>query len=139
LVACRHKAACPATLQEIPLRTGCTAAWMRLSNRKHSRARAGHLSDRLACHDRGRADDQRFLWHPDSHVLRRPPSAAFHVRYGEHKARFAIASGDLIEGELPVRAQRMVREWAAMHREELEENWRRCEQRLPLTHVEPLA
>jgi hypothetical protein len=39
----------------------------------------------------------------------------------------------------PTRAARLVHEWAALHRPELEENWRRCEQRLPLEPVEPLA
>lgn len=66
------------------------------------------------------------------------PPPHFHVRYGEHKARYAIASGDLIDGELPARAERMVREWASAHRPELEQNWRRCEKREPLEPVEPL-
>jgi hypothetical protein len=62
----------------------------------------------------------------------------FHVRYGEHKARFEVATGDRIDGDLPPRAERLVREWADLHRTELEENWRRCEQRVPLDPVEPL-
>lgn len=66
------------------------------------------------------------------------PPPHFHVRYGEHKARFAIATGDQIDGELPARAARLVSEWANLHGDELEENWRRCEQRLPLKAVEPL-
>jgi hypothetical protein len=32
----------------------------------------------------------------------------------------------------------LVREWAALHEDELQENWSRCEQRLPLQPVEPL-
>lgn len=66
------------------------------------------------------------------------PPPHFHVRYGEHKARFAVPSGELIDGELPARATRLVREWAALHEDELQENWSRCEQRLPLQPVEPL-
>jgi hypothetical protein len=66
------------------------------------------------------------------------PPPHFHVRYGEHKARFAITSGDLIDGALPPRAERLVREWVSLHREELGENWSRCERRLPLQAVEPL-
>jgi hypothetical protein len=31
-----------------------------------------------------------------------------------------------------------VREWASLHRAALEENWRRCERRVPLEQVEPL-
>lgn len=66
------------------------------------------------------------------------PPPHFHVRYGEHKARFAVPGGELIDGTLPARATRLVREWAALHEDELEENWRRCEERLPLQPVEPL-
>lgn len=66
------------------------------------------------------------------------PPPHFHVRYGEHKARFEIASGERIDGERPPRAERLVRDWAALRRAELEENWRRCERRVPLEPVEPL-
>lgn len=66
------------------------------------------------------------------------PPAHFHVRYGEHKARFEIATGDRIDGGLPPRAERLVGEWADLHRTELEANWRRCEQRGPLAPVDPL-
>jgi hypothetical protein len=66
------------------------------------------------------------------------PPPHFHVRYGEHKARFEIASGERIDGEIPPRAEPLVRDWAALHRPELEENWRRCEERVPLEPVEPL-
>ena len=66
------------------------------------------------------------------------PPPHFHARYGEHKARFAIATGELLDGDLPARAERLVREWASLHRSELEENFRRCERRVPLTQVEPL-
>jgi hypothetical protein len=66
------------------------------------------------------------------------PPPHFHVRYGEHKARFDIANGDRIDGDLPPRAERLVRDWAAQHRAEREDNWHRCEQRVPLEPVEPL-
>jgi hypothetical protein len=66
------------------------------------------------------------------------PPPHFHVRYGQHKARFEIATGDRIDGVIPARAERLVREWADLHRPELEENWRRCERRVPLDPVQPL-
>ena len=50
----------------------------------------------------------------------------------------AIPGGELVDGALPVRATRLVREWAALHEDELQENWRRCEERVPLQPVEPL-
>lgn len=67
------------------------------------------------------------------------PPPHFHVRYGEHRARVAIPSGEVIDGELPQRAAGLVREWAALHREELEENWRRARAMEPLAPIEPLS
>jgi hypothetical protein len=46
------------------------------------------------------------------------PPPHFHVRYGEHRARVAIESGEVINGELPHRATRLVREWAGLHRQD---------------------
>ena len=66
------------------------------------------------------------------------PPPHFHARYGEYKARCAISTGEVIDGELPARAVRLVREWASRHNGELEGNWRRCEQRLAPNRVEPL-
>lgn len=67
------------------------------------------------------------------------PPPHFHVRFGEHKARVEIATGDILEGRLPVRAERMVREWAELHRAELVHNWEPCTQRLAPEPVDPLA
>lgn len=50
----------------------------------------------------------------------------FHARYGHAKAAFLIATGEVIAGELPPVATRMVREWALLRRAELEENWERA-------------
>lgn len=66
------------------------------------------------------------------------PPPHFHALYGEHRARVAIATGESIDGELPPRAARLVREWAAMHRLELEANWERAERMQPLEAIEPL-
>jgi uncharacterized protein DUF4160 len=66
------------------------------------------------------------------------PPPHFHALYAGQKARVSIATGDVIDGELPPRAARLVRECASPHRTELEENWRRCERRVPLEQVEPL-
>lgn len=66
------------------------------------------------------------------------PPPHFHARYVEQKARCALATGELIDGELPARAERLVREWVVLRRDELDENWRRCAQRVPLDPVEPL-
>jgi hypothetical protein len=41
-------------------------------------------------------------------------------------------------GELPARALRLVREWAELHHEELDANWRKARAREPLDTIEPL-
>lgn len=46
-----------------------------------------------------------------------------HVRYGEHRATFAIATGDLLAGSLPKSQLRLVQAWIELHREHLEEDW----------------
>lgn len=66
------------------------------------------------------------------------PPPHFHARYVEHKASISIATGDVIVGDLPARALRLVEEWRQLHRPELEENWRRFEAQLPLLQIEPL-
>jgi uncharacterized protein DUF4160 len=66
----------------------------------------------------------------------RPPH--FHAIYGEYEAQIVIESLEPLQGELPSRALRLVREWAELHRTELEENWARAEARLPLANIEPL-
>ena len=66
------------------------------------------------------------------------PPPHFHVRLAEHRARVAIAGGEVVDGGLSPRAARMIREWADLHREELDENWRRAEELQPLARIEPL-
>jgi len=49
----------------------------------------------------------------------------FHARYNRARALVRIADGEIISGELPPTATRLVKEWALSRRLELEENWRR--------------
>jgi len=51
------------------------------------------------------------------------PPAHFHAEYQEHEAVFDIATLRLKQGWLPPRARSLVVEWAALHREELENAW----------------
>jgi hypothetical protein len=62
----------------------------------------------------------------------------FHVRYGEHRAILAIESRAVLAGELPPRALGLVTEWAALHRAELEQDWRRARAREALEPITPL-
>lgn len=50
--------------------------------------------------------------------------AHFHVAYGEFEALIEIETLAIYRGELPRRALALALEWAALHREELTEDWR---------------
>jgi hypothetical protein len=62
----------------------------------------------------------------------------FHARYGEHEALVRIDTLEVIEGKLPRRAQALVLEWAAGHREELLQNWEKARRGEPLAKIAPL-
>jgi hypothetical protein len=47
----------------------------------------------------------------------------FHAIYGEYVGVFAIESLELLEGDLPPRALRLVREWAGVYQSELKKIW----------------
>lgn len=46
-----------------------------------------------------------------------------HAIYNEDMAAIDFMTGDVLEGALPPKALALVREWIAMHREELREIW----------------
>jgi hypothetical protein len=62
----------------------------------------------------------------------------FHARCAGHMASIAV-SGELLAGSLARRALALVREWAALHQEELMANWERARRGEPLEPVDPLA
>jgi hypothetical protein len=47
----------------------------------------------------------------------------FHAMYGEFNGVFDLQTLELIEGDLPHRAQRMVLDWAAQYKDELVRMW----------------
>jgi hypothetical protein len=47
----------------------------------------------------------------------------FHATYSEYSAQINIDTGDVINGELPARAHKLVREWVELHRVELVKNY----------------
>jgi hypothetical protein len=55
--------------------------------------------------------------HPPPHV---------HAIYGEFEANVSIETGEVIDGALPRRAARLVKEWTLARRPQLRENWRRA-------------
>ena len=66
------------------------------------------------------------------------PPPHFHVRYGRKKALVSIEDATILKGQIPPRVLGFVVEWATLHREELEENWDRARQQVPLEAIEPL-
>jgi hypothetical protein len=73
----------------------------------------------------------RMYWrdHPPPHI---------HVYYQGLEALVAIETGDIMAGELPRGARRLIRDWANRHRAELLANWERGRMGLPL-HTVPGA
>lgn len=55
------------------------------------------------------------------------PPPHFHAVYGEYVALFDIRTLEMIEGDLPIRARKLVIEWAELHSSELLEMWDRQE------------
>ena len=47
----------------------------------------------------------------------------FHVVYGEYIGAVDIQTLELMEGDLPAKALKLVREWAEIHRDELMKIW----------------
>lgn len=46
-----------------------------------------------------------------------------HIVYGEYNATFDVQTGLMKEGDLPPRAEAMVKEWIELHKAELLEIW----------------
>jgi len=51
------------------------------------------------------------------------PPPHFHAVYGEHVGLFNIKTLEMIEGDLPGRAKKLVVEWAHIHKTELTQMW----------------
>ena len=47
-----------------------------------------------------------------------------HAIYGEYVGVFDLTSSEMTDGDLPLTAQRLVKDWLALHKDELEEMWR---------------
>lgn len=62
----------------------------------------------------------------------------FHANYGGQEVKISIQPIRVVKGKLPKRALSMVLEWAALHQDELLENWRLAEAEEELSKIEPL-
>jgi hypothetical protein len=64
--------------------------------------------------------------------------AHFHAEYQGQHAKFDL-SGDLIVGSIRSKtALRLIKEWAVLHRADLEANWAKMKAGQPLERVAPL-
>ena len=46
-----------------------------------------------------------------------------HALYGEYLGEFNSLTMEMIQGDLPKKAQELVREWLSLHQSELQEMW----------------
>jgi hypothetical protein len=91
-----------------------------------ARARQGRMPMPTIAYFYGIAIRMYFIDHPPPH---------FFATYSGHEANVSIETGEVIEGQLPVNAARLVKQWALAHRGELEDNWRRARIRTPLVKI----
>lgn len=62
----------------------------------------------------------------------------FHARHAEGEAKVRIDNLEVIDCSLGRRHLRFVLLWAAIHQDELEENWRRARAGETLMEIDPL-
>jgi len=62
----------------------------------------------------------------------------FHAKYGDSEATIRIDNGQILDGALAARAQRLVEEWRLLHQSELSEDWALAQARQPLQAIAPL-
>lgn len=63
----------------------------------------------------------------------------FHAKYAEYEVLIRINPLGVLEGSFPNRALGLVMEWAALHQQELLEDWKRAETCEKLEKIPPLA
>ena len=62
----------------------------------------------------------------------------FHATYGDVEAAVAIQSGNVMEGELPRTATKLVKKWARQRAAELITDWELAQREEPLNWIAPL-
>ena len=66
------------------------------------------------------------------------PPPHFHAVYGKNEIQVAINPITILRGRLPRRAESMVIEWAALHQQELMDNWNRLSNDQSPQKIKPL-
>jgi Domain of unknown function (DUF4160) len=62
----------------------------------------------------------------------------FHAEYGEHELVVGINPIRVLAGDAPHRVRSLVFEWAAMHQQELSEDWELCKSLQTPKPIDPL-
>ena len=65
-------------------------------------------------------------------------TAHFHAKYAGLEAIFGF-DGTMLDGALPKRAEKLVRDWLELHEEELRANWQKAMSGEPLDYIAPLV
>lgn len=61
----------------------------------------------------------------------------FHAYYGDYEAVFDF-SGELIQGEMPKKQQKLIDAWCVIHSDELIANWKLSQENESVFKIEPL-
>ena len=59
----------------------------------------------------------------------------FHVVHANRESSFRLGDLSILEGDLPSRAIRLVRQWARLHASDLLTNWEKARAGLPLDTI----
>jgi len=62
----------------------------------------------------------------------------FHAYYGEYECSIEVEAIEMLSGDMPNKQLKMIYGWAALHQEELRENWYLAQQQKELFPIEPL-
>jgi len=65
-------------------------------------------------------------------------SPPIHTYFQENKASFSILKGEMLEGSIPQRQQRMIQAWIEIHRDELLADWALCQNGEKPFNIQPL-
>ena len=62
----------------------------------------------------------------------------FHAKYGSDEVLVSINDIEVLEGAMPNKQLKMLLGWAALHQDELMENWELAREKQELFAIEPL-
>ncbi len=66
------------------------------------------------------------------------PPSHFHAEYGEYEAVFSIKNGEIINGNLPNTAKKLIKKWYDLQKENIEKAWENIQNDETFKKVPPL-